>query len=164
MTLVAGCAAGHSSAASGSAPTAADGTPMALTDSAAATGEAGTGPPSAVDPTARAAAKIATPIAEAVAKLRADASTNVNGKPHGATLYSTPFVKVDGSGRIQVYLHLTALGDEERAELTQAGAQIDVAMERLKLVQAWLPYERVEAVAALPFVTRITPPSYATPR
>ena len=37
-------------------------------------------------------------------------------------------------------------------------------MERLRIVQAWLPYDRVTAVAALPFVARISPPSYATPR
>ena len=108
--------------------------------------------------------KIAAPIAEAVAKLVDDAASSATGKPHGATLYSTPFVKVDAAGRIHAYVHVTALGDEERAALTAAGASIEVAMERLRIVQAWLPYDRVTAVAALPFVARISPPSYATPR
>ena len=56
------------------------------------------------------------------------------------------------------------LGDEERRDLTDAGVRIDAAIERLKIVQTWLPFDQVEAIARLPLVVRITPPSYATPR
>lgn len=131
---------------------------------AASESSAGDGTPTAVAEAAPTASKVAAPIAEAVAKLTEDAASSATGKPHGATLYSTPFVKVDAAGRIHAYLHLSALGDDERAALTAAGATIELAMERLKIVQAWLPYDRVAAVAALPFVVRVSPPSYATPR
>ncbi|MBK7974626.1 MAG: hypothetical protein IPK07_15550 [Deltaproteobacteria bacterium] len=162
VLMAGGCAATRTAP---STSPAADGTPAALAEAApsAVIPPAGPAASEAAHPAAG-DAKIAAPIAEAVSKLTADAASSGTGKPHGATLYSTPFVKVDAAGRLHAYVHVTSLGDDERAALAAAGATIEVAMERLKIVQAWLPYDRVAAVAALPFVARISPPSYATPR
>ncbi len=157
LVLAAGCAATRTVATS----SAGDGTPAALADGGAAVG-AGASQASAPDTAARDAAKIAAPIAEVVGKLRAAAAAD--GKVRSAQLYSTPFVKVDPRGRIHVYLHLANLGDEERRDLAEAGVHVEVAIERLRIVQTWLPFDQIETVAHMPLVVRITPPSYATPR
>lgn len=173
LVIASGCAATRAADPGANGGGAADGTPAALAEAApgavipAAGSAAGTGAATGATTTpatATTSPKVAAPIAEAVTKLTEDAASSATGKPHGATLYSTPFVKVDAAGRIHAYLHLSALGDDERAALTAAGATIELAMERLKIVQAWLPYDRVAAIAALPFVVRVSPPSYATPR
>ncbi|MFN7950086.1 MAG: hypothetical protein U0610_00020 [bacterium] len=156
LVLGAGCAATRPVATSA----AGDGTPAAL----AAAAPDGAATTSASPTPEDGAAKIAAPIAEIVGKLRAAAAAAPDGKVRSAQLYSTPFVKVDSSGRVQVYLHVASLGDEERRDLTDAGVRIDAAIERLKIVQTWLPFDQVEAIARLPLVVRITPPSYATPR
>ncbi len=157
LVLAAGCAATRTVATS----SAGDGTPATLAESGGAAG-AGASQTAAPDTAARAAAKIAAPIAEAVGKLRAAAAAD--GQIRSAQLYSTPFVKVDSRGRIQVYLHLANLGDEERRDLEDAGVHVEVAIERLRIVQTWLPFDQIETVAHMPLVVRITPPSYATPR
>ena len=40
--------------------------------------------------------------------------------------------------------------------------EIEIVNSDLKIVQAWLPYDQIEAVAGLDFVTRIRPPDYST--
>ncbi len=150
--LVFSCAGAKSS----DAPRSDDGTMRTLAEAAPAASDAAAKPSRA--------GKIATPIAEAVGKLTQSAASSGSGAPRSPSLFSTPFVKVDDAGRVQTYLHLRSWDPEQRKALGAAGAKIEVVSERLKLVQAWIPYDRVAAIADLDFVERITPPSYATPR
>ena len=62
---------------------------------------------------------------------------------------------------VQVYVHAAVLGDRERKQLTDQGLEIEIVNASLGICQGWLPTDRLEAVSRLPFVNRITPPSYA---
>ncbi|MBI2820085.1 MAG: S8 family serine peptidase [Acidobacteria bacterium] len=67
-----------------------------------------------------------------------------------------------GAGRLQVYVELT---ESSAANLSVLNAVPDVQTEivnsGLNLVQAWVPYAQIEAVARLPFVLRVRRPEYA---
>jgi subtilisin family serine protease len=69
-------------------------------------------------------------------------------------------IRFDGSNRIQVYLHVNKVGPNELALLGAEGVKVDIAEPGLKIVQAWLPVERLDVVAALDFITAIRPPEY----
>ncbi|MGH8363589.1 MAG: S8 family serine peptidase, partial [Gammaproteobacteria bacterium] len=68
----------------------------------------------------------------------------------------------NAAGQVQVYLHFDARsaapGGQELAALGATGV---VTSPELRVVQAWIPAEKLAAAAALPGVTRITLPHYA---
>jgi len=72
--------------------------------------------------------------------------------------------KVDAQGRIHCYIVMDAATEQNLQALAAVGFQIELAVGPMNLAQGWLPAEAVDAVAALPFVRRIQPPSYAVPR
>ncbi|HSA58497.1 MAG TPA: thrombospondin type 3 repeat-containing protein [bacterium] len=73
-------------------------------------------------------------------------------------------VRVDGAGAVQTYLHVEALNDGVLSQLKGRGARIEIADREAGIVQAWVPYENLGAIQDLPFVRRITPPSYGVSR
>lgn len=73
---------------------------------------------------------------------------------------STPLVKVDNSGNVEVYVHLNEVSDEDLKRLNEMGLDMEVLNENLKIVQGWLPYDAIEGASELGFVSKITPPSY----
>lgn len=76
----------------------------------------------------------------------------------------TGLVRSDDKGNIQVYVHVTDTSAEHLDALAQHGLQHMLASPALKIVQGWVQPQNLSALAALPFVTRITPPRYAIPR
>lgn len=76
----------------------------------------------------------------------------------------TGLVRSDDKGNIQVYVHVTDTSAEYLDALAQHGLQHMLASPALKIVQGWVRPQNLSALAALPFVTRITPPRYAIPR
>jgi hypothetical protein len=66
--------------------------------------------------------------------------------PIDLSALSNPLVHVDAAGRIELVFH--AAGTIGAAEVTDLQAL------------AWVPYQQVEAAAALPWVVAVTPPSY----
>ena len=84
------------------------------------------------------AGKIASSLQRVVQRMHQDGVTAANVATRHAETYSTPLVHVDTLGR-------------------RADAQ-------LHIVHAWVPFDRLETVAALPFVRSLRPPSYASRR
>ncbi|MDH3598454.1 MAG: hypothetical protein OEU26_02305, partial [Candidatus Tectomicrobia bacterium] len=78
------------------------------------------------------------------------------------TALSNPLVKVDAAARLHAYLYVYQLGEAEQAELRRHGVAIEIANDEFGIVQGWIPMQRLEPVAALGFVRRVTAPTYAT--
>lgn len=73
-------------------------------------------------------------------------------------------VRSDAAGNIQVYVHVTDTSDAHLDELGKHGLQNMLASPALHIVQGWVKPQYLIELAALPFVTRVTPPRYAIPR
>lgn len=78
--------------------------------------------------------------------------------------FSTPLVKVDDEGNIQVYVHMSETSGENIEQLKGMGLVPEITNDDLKIVQGWIPGGSLEKAADLGFVSRITPPSYGHPR
>ncbi len=77
---------------------------------------------------------------------------------------STPLIKVDDNGNVQVYLYCNEVSDSNLEELLSIGLIVEEVNEDLKLIQGWLPYENLEEAAEAGFVVKVAPPSYAHTR
>ena len=108
--------------------------------------------------------KISPSIRSILAEMEARNMTRQNARELGASNLSNPFVRVNEEGSIQIYIHVLTFGPEERAQLESYEVVIEIANEKLKIIQAWIPFNRIYEIAQLPFVKRIKAPSYATPR
>ena len=68
----------------------------------------------------------------------------------------------NASGQVQVYLHYApGTASPSVTELENLGATGIVNSPELAVVQAWLPASELKAAAALPDVSRVSPPRYA---
>ncbi len=77
---------------------------------------------------------------------------------------ATRFVHLDTNDRVQVYVHAPGTNEYARAELERLGAYVEHVLPELGLMQARIPLDRVDEIAALPFVDHVTPPSYGVGR
>lgn len=100
------------------------------------------------------AGKIAPRLATAAAQLE-------NGSTQAPL---TGLVRSNAAGNIQVYVHVTDTSSEHLAALGQQGLKNMLASPALGIVQGWVKPQNLAGLAALPFVTRITPPRYTIPR
>jgi hypothetical protein len=73
-------------------------------------------------------------------------------------------MRIDGAGRVQTDIIVTRVDDEVMSALRAAQVQVEQSNAKQQTIQGWIPVNRVEAVAALPFVRHIRPPSYAMRR
>lgn len=107
-----------------------------------------------------AAGKIAPPIRTVMQRLRDAGDT-----PGQAAASPThPLVRIDASGRVQTDIIVTRVDDEVVTALRAAQVHVEQTNAKQQTIQGWIPVTRVEAVAALPFVRHIRPPSYAIRR
>jgi hypothetical protein len=97
-------------------------------------------------------------------KMKVRGITRQTARQLEASTLSNPLVRVNDEGKIQTYLHVHALGAQEKALLETYGIDIEIVNEEFGLVQAWVPFEKIDDVTMLPFIKRITPPSYGTTR
>jgi len=74
--------------------------------------------------------------------------------------FSTLQVKVSPRGTIHAHLHVKVFNASHLAALESKGFELEIANAVLNLVQGWVPFDRVEEVAALDFVNWIEPPTY----
>lgn len=81
-----------------------------------------------------------------------------------ASDYAQGPVHADARGRLQVYVYVDAVTPEHTQALRDAGLEDAEASVPMGVVQGWVPSGRLDAIAALSFVTRIAPPRYAHPR
>jgi hypothetical protein len=108
--------------------------------------------------------KIASSLRSTVDRLRQDGITAENAAQRQVETYTTPLVRIDRHGRIQVDILVSTLDDQVQSGLRAYQVDIAFADADLRLVQAWVPFDRLEEVATLAFVRYIRPPKYAVRR
>jgi hypothetical protein len=72
--------------------------------------------------------------------------------------------RVDSKDRLQIYVYIDRLPPDGMRTLADAGLCQGAASLPLHLVQGWVLPQDMDRIAALPFVTRVALPRYATPR
>jgi len=111
-----------------------------------------------------AASKIASPLQRVVQHMQQDGVTAANVTARHAERYTTPLVHVDTEGRVHTAILVTTFDAQVESVLTAHQVAIDRVDAQARLVQAWIPFDRLATVAALPFVRYLRPPSYASRR
>ncbi len=76
---------------------------------------------------------------------------------------STPLLKTDDAGNIEVKLTVTSLTAEQLEQLEDLGMNIRLTLSKYGIIEGSLPYSQVEAVAGLDFVVNVGTPGYAVP-
>lgn len=108
--------------------------------------------------------KISSRIMSTIAKMKSLGITKENASALRASSLSNPLVKVDESGNIQVYIHVQNANQENISKLQSMGVKIEIVNTKYNIIQGWISFDKVEEVANLSFVKKITPPSYGRPR
>ncbi|UCG39352.1 MAG: hypothetical protein JSV00_03740, partial [bacterium] len=77
---------------------------------------------------------------------------------------SRGLIRRDASGKVQIYVHydLSLAGGDPAGPLEDLGMAVELVSPMLGVVQGWLDPGLLGDAASLPFVTRITRPSYGT--
>lgn len=73
---------------------------------------------------------------------------------------SNCLVQVNDGNEVQVYVGVDGPAEARIKELVSAGLRIELRNDDLGIIQGWLPRNAVETVAALPFVSKVSHPSY----
>jgi len=119
--------------------------------------------------------KIANIVQQAITRCEDAAAQGINnlsvlGAPTG--LAEGGLVRISPAGEIELLFHAAGpTGPQERADLEALGATIvdvlqvppNLKIQPAGMIQAWIPYDKVEAAAALPWVVAVTPPGYGEP-
>ncbi|MFQ5637235.1 MAG: hypothetical protein ACE5IR_04495 [bacterium] len=105
-------------------------------------------------------AKVSSQINTVVKKLHSRVQAGESIKGFTTHSSSNSRVRIDEQGNIQCYLYLKNSEDSTLTELKPRLKKIDIINKELNIVQAWVPFEAVEKIAGLDFVTRITQPDY----
>jgi hypothetical protein len=71
---------------------------------------------------------------------------------------------VDEEGRVQIYVKLYDLNEENLDLLKAHGLKIDIYDEKQKLVQGWALPENIKIMSQFDFVKKIDLPSYGYTR
>ncbi|MEW6145386.1 MAG: S8 family serine peptidase [Thermodesulfobacteriota bacterium] len=108
--------------------------------------------------------KVSPKLTEVIGRIAETGAARNGIESLSAKDFSTPLVRVDDQGNIQVYVQMSEPGDENIGQLKELGMVTEVVNENLNIVQGWLPYGSIEQAAGLGFVSKITPPSYGYPR
>ena len=108
--------------------------------------------------------KVSSSIQAVIAKANARGISRENVKALGVSILSSPVLKVSEEGNIQTYIQVDGFRAEDRAVLESYGVIIEIVNEELRMIQAWIPFDSTYEVAQLPFVRRVTQPTYGVPR
>ena len=104
--------------------------------------------------------KISSLITKSISKMQSLGITRENAESVYASSISDPLVKVDNSGNIQTYIYMENMNQDNISTLESMNVKIEIVNSKFNLIQAWVPFDKVEEVAGLNFVKKITPPSY----
>lgn len=117
------------------------------------------------------ASKVPDIIRQASAKVRSHMATNA-ATPASLGSLSNALVHVDGNGAIEVTIHAASpITQSQESALSALGARITSRLAppaaanipTAGMVQAWVPNDQLDAIAALPWVVQLTPPDYSPP-
>jgi len=78
--------------------------------------------------------------------------------------FSSEFLKVDKTGRVQVDVSVTDTSEASLDLLRAHGLDIEIVNREFVMVQGWIPVEKLEDLAGEAVVKRIRPPSYGRSR
>jgi photosystem II stability/assembly factor-like uncharacterized protein/subtilisin-like proprotein convertase family protein len=104
--------------------------------------------------------KIESNILQKISSMRQAGLTSQNAQMRNAIQFSDKHgVQVDEQGRIYVYLRPTQNATFEQLEsiALQHGATLGATNAEFKIVQAWIPFDKLETVAAQPAIASIQP-------
>lgn len=104
--------------------------------------------------------KLSSPIKDILTKMKAKGITANNVREFDAESLSSSLIKVDRHGNIQTYIYLTAISGENIGQLKMKQVKIELVNKEWNIVQAWIPFYRIEEVAKFHFVESITQPDY----
>lgn len=96
--------------------------------------------------------------------LRAKGITRSTITARHATSLSSRLVRMDPGGRIQVYIDVDQISPEILSQLKAMEGSIELTNPTLRIIQAWVPFDRIEELADRHSVKRIRPPDYGFPR
>jgi subtilisin family serine protease len=108
--------------------------------------------------------KVSPLITSAITKMKSSGVTKENAASLHSSSLSNPLVKIDDAGDIQTYIYLQNTDKENISKLESMGVKIEIVNAKYDIVQAWIPFDKIEEVSNLSFVKKITPPSYGRPR
>jgi hypothetical protein len=104
--------------------------------------------------------KIASSVQQLVDKITTSAGTARIAQSALSNL-SNDLLHVDAAGRIELLFHAAGIiGAGEEQDLKALGAEIVIKLESFGMIQAWVPYDKVEEAALLDWVVAVTPPDY----
>ena len=110
------------------------------------------------------AAPISSSLHAVLSRMSTYTPADATARSRGLTDFSNSLVHVGPAGDVQAYVYVASYGAAEASMLQNHDVVVELVDDASGIVQAWLPFAQVEAIARLPFVTRITPASYATSR
>ena len=105
--------------------------------------------------------KIDSALLDITHKIEKQISLSPRGKITKLEDFSTPLVKLNEAGGVEVKLTVTSLTTEQEKQLEDLGMDIRLTLPKYGIVEGSLPYDRIEAVAGLDFVTNVGTPGYA---
>ena len=108
--------------------------------------------------------KIASSFQSVLNQLREKGLTRQTITEPDARSLSTPLVRIDQGGRIQAYVEVEAINSEFLTRLKELEVDTELSDASLHIIQAWIPFDRIEEVARLDSVRKIRPPDYGIPR
>jgi hypothetical protein len=115
-------------------------------------------------PTTEASRKLAAPLRALLADFRADGiEAGTEAAREAALRVSSPQLRVDALGRVQVYVAVADAADAALAPLRGLGLDVELVNADLRLVQGWVPVDALEALAGAANVLRVKLPSYGVP-
>lgn len=110
------------------------------------------------------ARNIASALQQLASRMRRDGLTATNVRLRHPETYSTPLVRVDTFGRLHTVMLVTTFDAQAEAALASEHVQIETVDRAARVIQVWIPFDRLENVAMLPFVRYLRTPSYARRR
>ena len=105
--------------------------------------------------------KVNSIIRQVIEDLKEDWITPGGPKSEGFRSHSVDgIIRLDDSGKIQTYVYTEGSAGEAGTALENLGARVEIVNEEWGVVQAWIPYDRIDRVAELESVKRIETPDY----
>ena len=108
--------------------------------------------------------KIDRAIKSVLFTIEARGITRENARARNISQLSNFRTRIDIDGRIHIYIHMFASGASELSVLQEHEVEIEIDNKNLAVIQGWVPFDRLEEIATLSFIKKITLPNYGIPR
>jgi subtilisin family serine protease len=108
--------------------------------------------------------RLSSQLRSVLVKMKTMGVTRSNVQDFKPEELSTPLVKFNQSGDVQAYIHLLEVNEDNLNQLLSLGVTLEIARQEYKIAQAWVPFDKLEELASLDFVEKVTPPDYGKTR